>query len=315
MRDEIEHRRIRAEAKAALFGTAGASIRVGRFEIESRLGAGALGIVYAAKDPRLRRRVALKVLRRAEDELLSEAQALAKLTHPNVVTVFEAGVEDERVYIAMELVEGDTLRGWLSRRRDWRDVLAKMTDAGRGLAAAHDAGLVHCDFKPDNVFVAGDRTAVGDFGLAVPPGEASERHGGTPAYMAPEQHHGGSVGAAADQFAFCVALYEALYDAKPFPGSTVQEVARAKARGQLIEPPRGNDVPPWLWPVVRRGLLPEPRERWPNMEALLHALHTDPGATRWRRILIGAVAMIAFAAAVGATLQAIMFWDWMRRGT
>ena len=224
---------------------------VGRYLVLDRLGAGGMGVVYTAYDPELDRRIALKLLAPALEStgatagrarLVREAQAMARVTHPNVVTVHDVGEHDGQVFVAMELVDGDTLTAWRSASvRTWSDELAVMRAAGRGLAAAHAKGLVHRDFKPDNVMVARDgRVLVMDFGLARAQGEAGgstspfealvhednsalsvelTRQGaimGTPAYMAPEQHLGGETDARSDQFSFCVALYEGLWRARPF---------------------------------------------------------------------------------------------------
>ncbi|MBA2542205.1 MAG: serine/threonine protein kinase, partial [Deltaproteobacteria bacterium] len=227
---------------------------VGRFLVLGRLGAGGMGVVYAAYDPELDRRVALKLLRGSSREddvrarLLREAQAAARLSHPNVVSVFDIGVFEGRVYFAMEYVEGVTLAEWLRGDRAWPDIVEMFVQAGRGIAAAHEAGVIHRDFKPENVLVGRDgRARVVDFGLAraadgeptpVPalassadPDETQPamrgisdrltRTGtllGTPRFMAPEQFAGGEITPSTDQFGFCVALYSALYRTLPFRG-------------------------------------------------------------------------------------------------
>jgi serine/threonine protein kinase len=213
--------------------------RAGRFIIEGRLGEGGMGVVYAARDPHLGRKVAVKVLRGADRagnaRLLREAQAMARLAHPNVVVVFDSGVLDDRLFVAMELVDGERLDRWLTAHRPgWRAAIDLFIQAGRGLAAAHAAGIVHRDFKPANVLVGGDgRARVLDFGLArdesapaepppagEPPAEAPGVTAtgavlGTPAYMAPEQRRGERASARADQYSFCVGLYESLYGVHP----------------------------------------------------------------------------------------------------
>ncbi|MFL6260589.1 MAG: protein kinase domain-containing protein [Thermoanaerobaculia bacterium] len=306
---------------------------VGRYVVLDRIGAGGMGVVYAAYDPELDRRVAVKLLRpdRFSSEagrlrLLREAQALARLTHPNVVAVYDAGTFGERVFVAMELVEGETLRQWLrAEPRSWREVLDRFLPAGRGLAAAHAAGLVHRDFKPENVLLGKDgRVRVVDFGLAKaladaaeePPagGEEAEESGGalltpltewgvvlgTPAYMAPEQLRGIAADARSDQFSFCVALYEALYGERPFAGEGPREVAEAVARGVVREVPAGNKVPGWLRAVVLRGLKVSPEERYPAMDDLLRDLERDPDAVRRR--WLAAAAIVALAGAVFGSL-------------
>src|ERR1041385_1014931 len=209
----------------------------GRFRIEQRLGAGAMGVVYVAHDTQLGRRVAVKVLRNqsgpAEARLLREAQVMARLAHPNVVVLYDAGMVAGQMFIAMELVEGETLAAWLERRHSWQEVLERFLQSGRGLAAAHASGIVHRDFKPANVLVGTDgRARVLDFGVAreaselgtspAPvheggPGALTETGTilGTPAYMAPEQRRGERATEASDQFSFCVSLWEGLAGARP----------------------------------------------------------------------------------------------------
>jgi serine/threonine protein kinase len=228
--------------------------RVGRFLIERLVGSGAMGHVYAAYDPQLDRRIALKVLRpevRAGDHearLLREARLAAKLTHENIIVVYDVGVlPGDQLFVAMELVEGRTLRQWLAdEKRGWREVLAVLASAGRGLAAAHASGLVHRDFKPDNVLVGSDgRVRVTDFGLARSASAATPLPDdvttpltvtgalvGTPAYMAPEQLRGEHADARSDLFGFCVSLYEALSGERPFAGSTIAQLTQAIVDGE-----------------------------------------------------------------------------------
>jgi tetratricopeptide (TPR) repeat protein len=270
--------------------------KVGRFVIVDLLGQGGMAIVLGAYDPDLDRKVALKLLHpgvmsdvTAAALALREARAMAKLSHPNVLTVHEVGELDGRVFIAMELAAGGTLRAWLAEReRPLRDVLARFIDAGRGLAAAHEAGLVHRDFKPENVLLTKDgRVRVADFGLVAAERENHPGVAGTPAYMAPEQRSGGVVGPAADQYGFCVALWEALYGARP---------------GK--PPVAGREVPAWLRAVLERGLRDDPAERWPSLDELLVALQADPDHARRRRrrtaVALGG-AMLALAVTAGAT--------------
>ncbi|NPC86915.1 protein kinase, partial [Pyxidicoccus fallax] len=281
-----------------------------RYVVLERIGRGAMGEVYAAYDPELDRQVALKLLRpggqHVEDlrvRLLREAQALARLAHPNVVTVHDVGVCDDRVFLALELVEGATLSEWLKAPRSPREVLRVFHDAGRGLAAAHAAGLVHRDFKPANVLVGQDgRVRVTDFGLARPsnrglrlrsvasppraPGAPSPltRTGalvGTPAYMAPEQQQGHGVDAQSDQFSFCVALHEALYGVRPFEGDSLEELGRAAREGRLRAPEREVKLPARVRRAVLRGLRASPEERFPSMDALLAELE-PPRSSRVR---------------------------------
>ncbi|MEM7158581.1 MAG: tetratricopeptide repeat protein [Myxococcota bacterium] len=308
-----------------------------RYVVLERLGAGSMGLVYAAYDPKLDRRVALKLLharggpeqgtRRAQ-RLAREAQAMARLNHPNVVTVHDVGTADDRVFVAMEHVDGQTLTKWLASTRSWREVIEVFLAAGRGLEAAHQQGLVHRDFKPDNVMLGSDgRVRVMDFGLAradddgsLDDDEDSARYRsvdvdlashltrtgavmGTPAYMAPEQHMGQAVDARSDQFAFCVALYEGLYGSRPFRGDTVAALGLAAMEGHIEDPPPGRSVPKWLRRVVVQGLAAAPDERFGDMKQLLHGLEVDP--RRRRRIVLGATAGVVLIGASGwATARA-----------
>jgi tetratricopeptide (TPR) repeat protein len=280
---------------------------VGRYVVLDRIGAGGMGVVYAAWDPELERRIALKLLRpeRFGSEpdrlrLLREAQALARLTHPNVVAVHDAGTFGDRVFVAMELVEGRTLRQWLAEGSwSWRQILETFLAAGRGLAAAHAAGLIHRDFKPGNVLIGTDgRIRVADFGLAREPGEPAAEWGlaeGTPGYMAPEQRRGEPADARSDQFSFCVSLYEALYGERPFAGENPREVAEAVLHGEVRPEPAGTRVPGGLRQTLLRGLKARPEDRHPSMDALLSDLERDPGAVRRRWLAAAAVVLVAGA--------------------
>jgi tetratricopeptide (TPR) repeat protein len=243
---------------------------------------------------------------------LREAQALARLQHPNVVTVFDVGSVGGDVFVAMELVDGDTLGAWLrARERTWREIVAAFVAAANGLTAAHAAGIVHRDFKPGNVLVGRDgRVRVMDFGLARSADDSVARATdllpssnalgsdltatgtvlGTPLYMPPEAFRGDITGEAGDQFSFCVALYRALYGDPPFPDDiSPQQDAHWVAR----EPKRGG-VPRWLWPVIARGLSRSPSARHASMATLVTALSSDP---RRRRLGFAAVAVIAITGA------------------
>ncbi|MEZ4463044.1 MAG: serine/threonine-protein kinase [bacterium] len=255
-----------------------------------RLGAGAMGTVFAAHDERLDRAVAIKVLRdrgaAAAARMLREARALARLSHPHVVTVHEVGTEGDRTFIVMEFVPGPTLMEW-QRGRPWRAVLQAYVDAGRGLAAVHAAGLVHRDFKPSNVLVGQDgRVRVADFGLVraesaepAPVGRLAEHPDqrmtasgalvGTPAYMAPEQLRGAGADKSSDLFAFCSSLHEALAGSRPFPGRGIEAVLARMDEGPPALP---RPIPAALGEVVARGLATDPAQRWPSMPALLDAL-------------------------------------------
>nr|MCH9681146.1 serine/threonine protein kinase [Deltaproteobacteria bacterium] len=323
--------------------------RVGRYEITGRLGAGGMGVVLAAHDARLDRGVALKLLRRdraplgaawseGRARLLREAQAMAQLSHPNVVEVYDVGVAQDSLYIAMERIDGGTLRAWLAEHRPgWAAVTRIFVQAGRGLAAAHAADLIHRDFKPSNVLIdRHQRARVVDFGLALPTvGRVRPESGplpaanwvdgrlmvsvsgatdrlsapvteagmvmGTPAYMAPEQHLGGEVGPVADQFAFCASLFEGLYGQRPFMGGTARELLRVKKSGPP-PPPTSTRVPRAVHQIVARGLRPHAEHRWPSMTALLDALEAavSPRGKHGARLAVGAVVMVSAAAVVVA---------------
>jgi tetratricopeptide (TPR) repeat protein len=313
---------------------------VGRYIVLGLIGHGAMGVVYAAYDPELDRKVALKLLRVRERgpggnlvekraRLLREAKAMARLSHPNVIVVYDVGAIEDQVFIAMELVDGVTVGKWREgRTRNWKEVVGVFSAAGQALAAAHTAGLVHRDFKPDNVMVGRDgKVRVMDFGLArqvehvpdagvaeilspgsptTPEPEARLTHEGmvvgTPAYMPPEQYLGQS-DARTDQFSFCVAFYECLYGEYPFEGRTAFGVAGSAHGGRVREAPQGTRVPLWLRKVVLRGLRPRPEDRHPSMQDLLAALGKDPAIVR-RRWLVGAGAVAIVAAVAAAAHQA-----------
>ena len=292
--------------------------RTDRYVVQERVGDGGMGVVYAAYDPQLERRVALKLVRtdharspELRQRLVREAQVMARVSHPNVLTVYDAGILGDQVFIAMELVVGGTLTEWLrAQPRSWREVVDRFVDAGRGLAAAHALGIVHRDFKPDNVLVGKDgRVRVSDFGLAIAehgpaataPSEAAAARGpsahptadgrlvGTPAYMAPEQMNGGVVDARTDQFSFCVALHEALTGARP--GSR-----RATRSGHRV---RGH-VPARARRAIARGLSPSPEDRFPSMETLVRELEPRAGDRLTRITAIAGLVLVAFVAAAGA---------------
>jgi serine/threonine protein kinase len=279
--------------------------KVDRYVVTEKLGGGGMGVVYAAYDPELNRKLAIKlVLPMASDSasaserrvrLLREAQAMAQLSHPNVIAIYDVGTLGEQVFLAMEHVEGRTLTQWLSlEKRHWREIVNIFVQAGRGLAAAHAAGIVHRDFKPDNVLVGDDgRVRVLDFGLArAAQADGSESESaddrvrtvsadagmlrltvtepgkliGTPAYMAPEQLMGQPGDARSDQFSFCVALYQGLYRELPFTGETAESIR----------------VPARLRKVLLRGLSAAREDRFDSMDSLLRELtHHSPAIWRW----------------------------------
>ena len=291
--------------------------RIGRYVILRLLGEGGMGSVFAAYDGELDRKVAIKLLRADAASgpfdrtwLLGEAKAMARLSHPNVVQIYDVGEVDDHVFIAMEMVAGMTLRQWLkSKKRSWQEVARVFVEAGRGLQAVHAAGLVHRDFKPQNVLVGDDgRSRVLDFGLAhgsVDVGgmrdlsssvsQASGTIVGTPAYMAPEQLAGLEVDARSDVFAFCVALYEALYGVRPFGGDKLPSIVAAIQAGEVRPPPPESRVPARIRRAVFRGLKTVPAERWPSVAALLAVLEDHPGR-RWALAGVGAAALLAVTA-------------------
>jgi serine/threonine protein kinase/tetratricopeptide (TPR) repeat protein len=390
----------------------GASI--GRYIVLAMVGRGGMGEVYAAYDPELDRKVAVKLLRvkpgngvslaEGRTRTLREAQAIARLSHPNVVVVFDVGTFEDKVFIAMEYVEGNTVTYWLQvQQRAWKEILQVFGDAGRGLAAAHEKGLVHRDFKTDNVMVSRDRhVRVMDFGLArqvqeksapgaapgmtppaAPPGPKAgqsvvvqpipirilsggsasndgpptmvvatdpsapipiegrtssgmfdarlTRTGammGTPAYMAPEQFLGTPTDARSDQFSFCISLYEALYGARPFEGSTMSTLTANVVQGNVRDAPAGSKIPFWVRKVLLRGLMPRAKDRWPSMEALLDALGKDPSVQRKKwlaaaggmaiigSIFLGGRALIGDQSQVcsGGPPKLAGIWDLQKRG-
>ncbi|MGE0546081.1 MAG: serine/threonine-protein kinase [Kofleriaceae bacterium] len=276
-----------ALAPGAAFGT---------YRIISRLGAGAMGVVYAAYDLELDRRVALKVLRRRPNEhaerLLREAQAMARLDHPNVVAIYHAGIDRGDVFFAMELLEGGTLASWLiDRHRSWNEICDAFVSVGDGLAAAHAAGIVHRDLKPENVLVGRDgRVCITDFGLAriVVDGDygriSSPSLVGTPAYMAPEQRSGQRADQHSDQYSFCVAFYEALFGVRP----TAEQ-----------RPKRDRHAPAWLRRILLRGVSARTEDRYPSMSVLLAAVRRGRTQIRvLRGVLAGMIALGMIAATV-----------------
>jgi serine/threonine protein kinase/tetratricopeptide (TPR) repeat protein len=378
-RDPVASALDRARVRSALFGKPFTPMQIGRFTLLAHLGAGGMGEVFAAYDDILDRKVAIKLVRTdvlggaaaqpddvcvdlergdapdgAQSRLLREAQTLARLSHPNVVQVHEAGAFHGRVYIAMEYVRGPSLRAWLesnarlSQRMRTREVLRQFVAVGRGLEAAHQAGLVHRDFKPDNVLIGEDgRPRVLDFGLArllaapeaqnevlgvepaetmsVPsaasdelatvdyPDAAASRAGrplerqtaiaettsgrllGTLPYMAPEQMRGEPADSRSDQFSFCVALYEALYQQHPFPTETVAALRGAAEAGNIAAVPAHVRAPGPVHRAILRGLSPDRAERFPNIGSLLDVLTEGLQHRRQRRALLATVLVACVA--------------------
>lgn len=293
--------------------------RLGHFEIVGRLGAGGMGMVFEARDSVLGRRVAIKLLHPASAgndiapaRLLREAQALAKLAHPNVVTVFEVGTAGEDRFVAMELVEGKTLLDWMRKPHHWRAVLDVFIAVGRGLAAVHALGLVHRDFKPSNVlFDARGVPKLGDFGL-VGAVDSIEANGspvvgalgspltqegaylGTPRYMAPEQQARQPATARSDQYAFCVSLWEAVFGTHPFPKGQTADTIPTKSE---------RKAPRWLVRALERGLAFDPQQRHPTMTALLDALERAPKIRRRAWTGAAVLALVALGSVAAMRLR------------
>ncbi|MEM7156333.1 MAG: serine/threonine-protein kinase [Myxococcota bacterium] len=302
--------RQRSAIKARLFPSHGGPVRtqIDRFVIQRELGRGGMGKVYEAYDPKLDRTVAVKLLRErlrnADDRrLMHEAQALAKLSHPNVVQIHEVGEIDGTPFIVMEQVTGSTLAEWQRPGRHWSACLDAYLQAGRGLAAAHSAGLVHRDFKPSNcIRDEYGRVRVLDFGLAqADPGRSPLTETtistrvvvGTRGYIAPELRHGQVADHRSDQFSFCVSLYEALFGKLPFGDDD---------RNTPTEPPWGHPAPRWLRRALWRGLREDPAARWPSLEVLL--LEIDASHRRSRRRRAALVVMLGSMATAGALFGA-----------
>ncbi len=299
----IEVERIESSLRQRLFGEASAP-KLGRFTLLEPLGRGGMGSVYAAYDPQLDRKVAIKVVRpdrateRSREELHQEAKTLARVSHPNVVTVFEVGeAASGDLFIAMEFLGGGTLADWIDEQggepSHWSEIVRMFHTVGCGLSAAHAEGLVHRDFKPENVLIGSDgRPRVADFGLALTAERAAATAAGTPEYMAPEQRSDGTIDARTDQYSFCVALHEALFGERP--ATTAQGPSLALLDG-------ASDLPRSVASALRRGLSPKPRDRFETMDGLLDEIR--PRRSR-------SVAVIAASVVLGAAgLSAIALTD------
>ena len=309
--------------------------RVGRFVIVERVGAGGMGVVYAAYDAKLDRRVALKFVRpfhaerrtALQDRLQTEAKVVAQLSHPNVVAVHDTGESRCGTYVAMEYVDGESLRGWLrQRRRSWQSVVTMMAAVGRGLAAAHDAGLVHRDVKPENILVdSRGRPRIVDFGLAKEVNDTSNSSAtscqhehtrfsshsaqttpgtmvGTPRYIAPEVARGFPHTPASDQFSFFLTLCEALYGAHPYSFQPPRDVHKALASADPVSVPTSKSVPSWLRRILGRGLAKNPSDRYPSMHAVVRELSRRRKSRQRISITAVAVALCAGSLALGTTM-------------
>ncbi len=308
--------------------------KIGTFVVERLLGRGAMGVVLLAVDPELDRRVAIKLLATddtdptASARLLREAQSAAGIAHPNVVAVHQVGTHEGQVYVVMEFVDGGTLHEWIDdETRTWQEIVDVYLQAGEGLTAAHHLGLVHRDFKPDNVLIGSDgRVRVSDFGLVGRSGDTQEMAStmrsfdgiagrltqtgaimGTPAYMPLEQLAGDRVDARSDQFSYCVSFFEALWKHRPYAGDTLAMIFAAIERGSIDEPP-ADDVPAGIRAALFKGLAALPRDRHASVDELLATIraHRDPARRRAPAIAAG-VALLGLGAAasyfVGPTRQ------------
>ncbi len=307
---------------------------VGRFTVLGEIGGGGMGVVYAAYDPELDRKIAIKLMRPVASDsvsvsegrarLLREGQAMARLSHPNVIAVHDVGTFGEQVFIAMEHVDGSTLAEWLSlKKRTWREIVSIFVQAGQGLAAAHAAGILHRDFKPDNVLVGDDgRVRVLDFGLARA-ADASDRIDpkirdhtsaekrlsagpgmlrvavtdpgkfmGTPAYMAPEQLMGQGADQKTDQYSFCVALYQGVYGELPFRGEDVPALLREMAQSTPQQLHKSSHVPRWLHRIIMQGLSSNTSDRHASMKAVLERLLRGSRVSRQHWAILGTLMAI-----------------------
>lgn len=296
----------------------------GRYVLVQSMGRGSMGEVWVAIDPDLDRKVALKILcssssapsspsspNEPRERLLAKARAMARLTHPHVVTIHDVGEVEGQLFIAMEYVDGESLDAWLARGPyPWQEALAVLRQAGAGLAAAHDVGLVHRNFKPANVMIGSDaRVRVLDFDLGRLPGKSSTIAAPqTPDYMSPEQHRGEPADARSDMFSFCVVLFEALYGARPFAGTSRKAIASNVMAGHMLEIAAEERAPAWVHRVVTTGLANDPTQRFDDMQVLLRAIERSPTQKRRRqRAVAGTLALglgiIALALALAPKRQ------------
>ena len=327
--DSPDERRMEEVLVARLFPQRQSPVTIGRYRVLDRLGHGGMGVVYSAYDLELDRRVAIKLLlaerlsSAAERRLRREAQAMAKVTHANVVSVIEVGEHGGQTFVVMEYIRGRSLAQWSAEPHDWRETVDVFVQAGRGLAAAHRAGIIHRDFKPHNVMIVDEGADVGrvkvlDFGLAraaelgsaeaavdgEPAAEFAARLTatgalmGTPAYMAPEQLHGAPADERSDQYSFAASLYEALYAELPFKGDSFAALIRQVLEGELPPPPSAA-VPAWVHRLLVRALSRDPGARFESMSALCDALAGDPGAKRRSFALAASLCVVVGAGAWG----------------
>jgi tetratricopeptide (TPR) repeat protein len=293
--------------------------KIGRYEVIRSLGRGGMGVVYLAQDPKLGRRVALKLVKPSlssderadhfEKRLMREARAMARLAHPNVLTIYDVGIQEGQVFMASEWVDGGTLDEWMKEGpHRWPAIAQRFREAARGLVAAHAAGLIHRDFKPSNVMVGKDeRVRVFDFGLVKSTtaniGDITTQLSGnfvvgTPAYMAPEQMVGKTADERSDQFSFCASMYEALAGVRPFTGRNLTELLTNIGSGKLEEPKK---IPKWLWEVIRRGLKKKPEDRHESMAVVLKIMDEGLSHRRRRSLYAAALVLVVGGAAAGVS--------------
>ncbi len=299
--------------------------KIGRYEILRPIGRGGMGVVYLATDPKLGRKVAIKLVKpslKADDRvqhyerrLMREARAMAQLTHPNVLTIYDVGMHGDQVFLASEWVDGATLEDWICEHtHHWQSIVTMFRGAARGLAAAHEAGLIHRDFKPSNVMIGKDhRVLVFDFGLVkstrATMGEITTQLSGnfivgTPAYMSPEQMVGDPADERSDQFSFCASLYESIAGKRPFAGRSLVELLSNIKAGKIEEP---RKIPKWLWELLKRGLQRKPEDRYPSMNAVLAVMDAGLADRRRRKLFVG----LGVAGLLGVGVAAAMV---MQRG-
>jgi serine/threonine protein kinase len=317
------------EVSQRLFGAS--RKQIGRYSVVEVLGSGGMGLVYLATDDHLRRRIAIKLLNSQShtsegmERLLREARAMARVSHPGVVQIYEAGVQSSQVVIAMEYVQGTTLSEWAMRTRAWRDVREMFVAIGKGVCAAHAVGIIHRDLKPSNILIDPiGHPKVADFGLARENSEDPRESAGTtaprlqapdhsdltvpgallgtPRYMSPEQHQGQAVSFSSDQYSFCVVMWEVLYRQYPFAVVDEDGLCAAKLSAQVISPPSGARVPARLRKALLRGLRTDPADRWPTMQALVAEIERD----LWPRRLPWILAVAGLLAAPVAYLTQSM---------
>jgi tetratricopeptide (TPR) repeat protein len=310
----IEMTLVESRVFERLFGHTRGAVTIGRFPVLGMAGAGGMGVVFVAHDRELDRKIAIKLVAigrggstaSSQTRLLAEAQTLARLSHPNIVTVHEVGTHEGGIYVAMEYIEGDTLERWLARGPGPAEILAAFVQAGRGLAAAHEAGIVHRDFKPTNAMIdRAGRVRVVDFGLAVEDGDDLEvtsetsdhglrTIGGTPLFMAPEYQAGAKASPRTDLYAFCISLWTALTGEHPFAADDLDGTVLAMERGTTRSVP-SNAMPPWLRRVLQKGLAADPEARWASMAELLGAIDRARMRARRRRAIAWGGGVVALA--------------------